>query len=592
MTLQNISFPGMFYLCSQDMGKYWQILKRYKAGLMISPLLVLITVLCEAVQPMFMADIIDNGVMPRDLSVITRTGTYMVLVSIVGLLVNIGNVYISSRIGIGFGTDLRKGLFDKIQELSFFDIDKFSSASLITRLTSDISRIQQVVLMSLRLLLRSPLMMVMAVFFVISINKELAMVLIAAIPVLGICVYLILSKGFPFFLKVQQKVDQLNAVVRENLINIRVVKSFVREDFETEKFVRSSEELRDMVIRASNIIVSIFPVMQLVMNLSILAILWLGGQKVMHGELKVGELISFVNYLAQVLMSLMMLSMIIMSYARASASSKRITEVLDTESSLTDTEEGKRNLHRIRKGEVSFEDVSFRYTGGENDVLQHISFRVRPGETIALVGATGSAKSTLVQLIPRLYDATAGEIRIDGINVKDYNLDELHTQIGMVLQKNELFTGTILDNLRWGKPDATMEEIEEATRAAEAHDFILSFTDGYDTLLGRGGINVSGGQKQRICIARALLRKPKILILDDSTSAVDTETELRIRNNLNALLSDTTVFIITQRINTMQSADRVIVLEDGEINAIGTPDELIEHSTVYQEIYHSQQVLL
>lgn len=559
---------------------------------MISPLLVLITVLCEAVQPMFMADIIDNGVMPRDLSVITRTGTYMVLVSIVGLLVNIGNVYISSRIGIGFGTDLRKTLFDKIQELSFFDIDKFSSASLITRLTSDISRIQQVVLMSLRLLLRSPLMMVMAVFFVISINKELAMVLIAAIPVLGICVYLILSKGFPFFLKVQQKVDQLNAVVRENLINIRVVKSFVREDFETEKFVRSSEELRDMVIRASNIIVSIFPVMQLVMNLSILAILWLGGQKVMHGELKVGELISFVNYLAQVLMSLMMLSMIIMSYARASASSKRITEVLDTESSLTDTKEGLRNEHRIQKGEVSFEDVSFRYTGGENDVLQHISFRVRPGETIALVGATGSAKSTLVQLIPRLYDATAGEIRIDGINVKDYNLDELHTHIGMVLQKNELFTGTILDNLRWGKPDATMEEIEEATRAAEAHDFILSFTDGYNTLLGRGGINVSGGQKQRICIARALLRKPKILILDDSTSAVDTETELRIRNNLNALLRDTTVFIITQRINTMQSADRVIVLEDGEINAIGTPDELIEHSTVYQEIYHSQQVLL
>lgn len=574
------------------MGKYWQILKRYKGGLLISPLLVLITVLCETVQPMFMADIIDNGVMPRDLSVIARTGTYMVLVSIAGLLVNIGNVYISSRIGIGFGTDLRKALFDKIQELSFFDIDKFSSASLITRLTSDISRIQQVVLMSLRLLLRSPLMMVMAVFFVITINKELAMVLIAAIPVLGISVYLILRKGFPFFLKVQQKVDQLNGVVRENLINIRVVKSFVREDFETEKFVRSSEELRDMVIRASNIIVSIFPVMQLVMNLSILAILWLGGQKVMQGELKVGELISFVNYLAQVLMSLMMLSMIIMSYARASASSKRITEVLDTDSSLTDTAEGLRNLHRIRRGEVSFEDVSFRYTGGDNDVLQHISFRVMPGETIALVGATGSAKSTLVQLIPRLYDATKGEIRIDGINVKDYNLDELHTHIGMVLQKNELFTGTILENLRWGKPDATMEEIEEATRAAEAHDFILSFTDGYNTLLGRGGINVSGGQKQRICIARALLRKPKILILDDSTSAVDTETELRIRNNLNALLHDTTVFIITQRINTMQSADRVIVLDDGEINAIGTPDELLESSTVYQEIYHSQQVLL
>ena len=435
-------------------------------------------------------------------------------------------------------------------------------------------------------------MLVMAVFFVVSINKQLALVLIAAIPILGGSVYLILSKGFPYFLKVQQKVDQLNGVVRENLINIRVVKSFVREDFETDKFVKSSEELRDMVIRASNIVVSIFPVMQLVMNLSILSILWLGGQKVMDGELKVGELISFVNYVFQVLMSLMMLSMIIMSYARASASSKRIMEVLDTEPSLTNTREGLQNKHRVEKGEVTFNDVSFRYIGGENDILQHISFRAEPGETIALVGATGSAKSSLVQLIPRLYDVTAGEIRIDNIPIKDYNLDELHQGIGMVLQKNELFTGTIVENLKWGKPDASMEEIEEATRAAEAHDFIQSFTDGYNTLLGRGGINLSGGQKQRICIARALLRKPKILILDDSTSAVDTETELKIRNNLNALLHDTTVFIITQRINTMQSADRVIVLEDGEINAIGTPDELIETSTVYQEIYHSQQVLL
>lgn len=347
-----------------------------------------------------------------------------------------------------------------------------------------------------------------------------------------------------------------------------------------------------MVIRASNIVVSIFPVMQLVMNLSILSILWLGGQKVMDGELKVGELISFVNYVFQVLMSLMMLSMVIMSYSRASASSKRIMEVLDTEPSLTNTREGLQNKHRVEKGEVTFNDVSFRYIGGENDILQHISFRAKPGETIALVGATGSAKSSLVQLIPRLYDVTAGEIRIDNIPIKDYNLDELHQGIGMVLQKNELFTGTIVENLKWGKPDASMEEIEESTRAAEAHDFIQSFTDGYNTLLGRGGINLSGGQKQRICIARALLRKPKILILDDSTSAVDTETELKIRNNLNALLHDTTVFIITQRINTMQSADRVIVLEDGEINAIGTPDELIETSTVYQEIYHSQQVLL
>lgn len=538
---------------------------------------------------MFMADIVDNGVMKQDLSVIVRVGAYMIGMSLLGVAFNVMNVYVSSRTSIGFGTDLRTKLFDKIQKLSFFDIDRFSTGSLITRLTSDISRIQLVVLMSMRLMLRSPLLMLMSVFFVIRINKELALVLLAAIPVMGIFIYLILSKGFPYFIKVQQKVDHLNEVVRENLINIRVVKSFVREDFEERKFTRSSEDLRDMVIRASNIIVTIFPAMQLVMNLSMIAILWVGGGKVMAGELKVGELISFVNYLVQVLMSLMMLSVVTMTFARASASSRRIVDVLDTEPSLENTPVGLRNIYKVGAGDIVFNNVSFRYGGGETDVLRNISFHIPSGETVAVVGATGSAKSSLVQLIPRLYDATSGEVLIDGVSVRDYNLDELHAHIGMVLQKNELFTGTILDNLRWGKPDATMKEIEEATRAAQAHDFIMGFTDGYDTLLGRGGINVSGGQKQRICIARALLRKPKILILDDSTSAVDSETELKIRENLNSLLRDTTVLIITQRIGTMQSANRVIVLEDGEVNAIGTPDELMQTSEVYQEIYHSQQ---
>lgn len=574
------------------MKKYWQILKGYKASLLACPLLVLVSVMCETIQPMYMADIIDNGVMQRDLSVITAVGGKMVLISIVGLIFSIANVYVSSQASIGFGTDLRTKLFGKIQQLSFFDIDRFSTASLITRLTSDISRIQQVIQVSMRLMLRSPLMLVMAVFFVVRINPELAGVLLAAIPVLGFSVFFILRKGFPFFLKVQQKVDQLNEVVRENLINIRVVKSFVREDFEARKFKDKSESLRDTVIHASNIIVAIFPVMQLVMNLSIIAILWMGGQKVMAGELKVGELISFVNYLAQVLMSLMMLSMIIMTYARASASSKRILEVLDTQPSLTDTPEGMRSTRQIEKGEIRFEKVSFRYGGGETDVLRNISFHVRPGETVAVAGATGSAKSSLVQLIPRLYDVSSGEIRIDGIPVQDYNLHELHARIGMVLQKNELFTGTIAENLRWGKPDATQEELEEAARAAEAHEFIRSLPAGYDTQLGRGGVNLSGGQKQRICIARALLRKPKILILDDSTSAVDSETELRIRNNLNAWLHDTTVLIITQRIYTMQSANRVILLDDGEVESIGTPEELLECSEMYREIYHSQQIVI
>ncbi|MFV0537539.1 MAG: ABC transporter ATP-binding protein [Dysgonomonas sp.] len=573
------------------MKLYWQILKKYKYSLLLSPFLVLIYVLCETIQPWFMAKIIDNGVMLKDMSVITEVGIYMIGISILGLVVSIINTYVSSRAAIGFGTDLRSVLFNKIQQLSFAEIDQFNSASLITRLTNDIARIQQVVLMSMRLILRSPLMLVMAVFFVIEINTDLALVLVGVIPVLGISVYLILRKGMPLFVKVQQKLDKLNAVVRENLINIRVVKSFVREDFESKRFKRSSEELRDMVIRASNIVVSIFPVMQLIMNISVIVILWVGGGKVITGNLKVGELISFVNYLMQVLMALMLLSMVIMNIARASASSERILEVLNTNPSLANTAEGLSGRHTITDGEVSFQNVSFRYSGGESDVLKNISFHVRKGETIAVVGATGSAKTSMLQLIPRLYDVTAGEITIDGINVKDYNLEELHAKIGMVLQKNELFSGTIIENLRWGKPDATMEEIIEATKVAQAHDFISSFTDGYDTLLGRGGINVSGGQKQRICIARALLRKPKIMILDDSTSAVDSETELKIRKGMSELLRDTTVFIITQRINTMQSADRVIVLEDGEMDAIGKPSELLDKSEVYKEIYNSQQMV-
>ena len=573
------------------MNKYWQLLKKYRWSLVISPLLVAVAVLCETIQPTLMADIIDNGVMKSDLSVITRIGTYMILLSVVGLGFSILNVYVSSSTSIGFGTDLRTVLFNKIQQLSFAEIDKFSPASLITRLTNDISRIQQIVLMSMRIMLRSPLMLIMSVFFVIKINAELALTLIAAIPILGISVYLLLRKGFPYFLKVQQKVDQLNEIVRENLINIRVVKSFVREKYETKKFIRSSEELRDMVIHASDIIVTMFPVMQLVMNFSIIAILWVGGRKVISGQLQVGELISFVNYLAQVLMSLMMLSMIIMTLARASASSKRILEVLDTWPSLVNTPEGLLDKYKIQRGEVTFRNVSFRYGDAENDVLRKINFHITPGETVAIVGATGSAKSSLVQLIPRLYDVTGGEIRIDNIPVKDYNLKELHARIGMVLQKNELFTGTIIDNLRWGKPDASIREIEEATRIAKAHDFILSFPDGYNTLLGRGGVNLSGGQKQRLCIARALLRQPKILILDDSTSSVDTETELQIRNNLQTFLQNTTVLIITQRISTMQSANRVMVLEDGEIEAMGAPGELLATSKIYQEIYNSQQII-
>lgn len=574
------------------MKKYWQIIKGYKTSLLLSPLLVLIMVLCETAQPMFMAKIVDNGVMLGDLSYIIRIGIYMVLISLLSLVVSIGNIYVSSYTSVGFGTDLRTALFNRIQQFSFSDIDLFSPASLITRLTNDITKIQMVILMSLRMLLRSPLMLIMALFFVLRINRDLGWILAVSIPVLSISLYIILRSAFPYFVIVQQKLDQLNEVVRENLTNIRLVKSFVREDFEVDKFERSSGELRDIVIRASNIVITAFPILQLVMNFSILAVLWFGGRKVINSQLQVGELISVVNYLAQILFSLMMLSMIIMTAARASASSERVLEVLNKEPSLTNTPEGVLNKYRVHKGEVIFQQVDFRYQDGETDVLHEINFSAYPGETIAVVGATGSAKTSLVQLIPRLYDVTGGQILIDGIDVRDYNLEELHEGVGVVLQKNVLFSGTIAENLRWGKEDATPEEMEEAARAAEAHDFIISLSDGYDTLLERGGSNLSGGQKQRICIARALLRKPKVLILDDSTSAVDTETELKIRTNLNRMLEDTTVFIITQRLNTMQSADRVMILDDGQIIAMGSPDELMETSEVYREIYNSQQLTL
>jgi ATP-binding cassette subfamily B protein len=572
------------------MKKYWQILKKYKAGLILCPILVLIFVICETMLPMLMARVVDDGIIPKDMSVVTSVGLEMLLISLVGLVANITNVYFSTKVGIGFSTDLRRELFSHIQQFSFFEIDTFNSSSLITRLTGDITRLQTLVMMSLRLLLRSPMMVILALVFVIRVNPDLAWVVGASIPVLAVPVYVILTKGFPLFVLVQEKVDKLNSVVRENLINIRVVKSFVREDFEKKKFRRSAEELQEAAIRASNMAVTIFPMMQLVMNVSVALILWLGGHQVVAGSLKVGELISVVNYLIQILVSLMILSFIFVMFVRASASSKRILEVLDTDPSLKNTETGLQHTHQIELGEIKMNLVSFRYKGSENDVLKSLNLHIRQGELIALVGATGAGKSSMLQLIPRLYDVTEGEVLIDGVDVKDYHLDELHSKIGMVLQNNELFAGTIEDNLRWGNPNASDQEIRWAAKMAQADEFIESFENGYLSILGRGGINVSGGQKQRICIARALLLHPKILILDDSTSAVDTKTEREIMKNIRQTMKGTTVLMVTQRVANMHAADRIIVLEDGHIEDIGTHDELLQRSEIYLEIFQSQQM--
>ena len=572
---------------------YWQILKKYTSSLILCPLLVLIFVICETTMPTLMAKIVDEGVMQKDLQVVTRIGLYMLAISAVGLLANIANIYISSRASVGFGTDLRSKLFGKVQEFSFSEIDKFNPASLITRLTGDITRIQQVLQISLRLLLRAPLMMAMALFFVIRIDSRLALIVAAVIPILAIGTYIIMKRGLPLFLKVQQKIDKLNSVVRENLINIRVVKSFTREESEIGKFSKSNEELRDTSIRASNVVIIYFPLMQSIMNLSLIVILWVGGHKIASEELMIGELISLINYLMQIMMSLMILSMVIVSFARAAASSQRIVEVLETDPSVKDEPERypmALHNHSSEKNKILFRNVHFRYPQGDEDILQDISLSIPKGSIVAIAGATGSGKSSLVQLIPRLYDITKGEISIDGHDIRSYPLDELHKMVGMVLQKNELFSGTIEENLRWGKEDATTEEIEKAAEIAQAHNFITSFKDGYKTILGRGGINVSGGQKQRICIARALLRQPEILILDDSTSAVDINTEMEILDGLRANLKGTTILIVTQRISTMERADTIVILEDGKIEAIGNPKEIKERSPIYKEICSSQQL--
>lgn len=570
---------------------YWSILKKYWKYLIGSPLLILLFVLCETVQPYLMAKIIDQGVMPKDLQVITSVGLSMIGISLVGLVANLLNVYLSSCVSIRFSTDLRAKLFSKIQEFSFEDIDRFKTASLVTRLTNDISKIQHLVMLSMRIFLRAPLMLIMASFFVFRINPELSVIIAVAIPVLGVAMYFLLKKAFPFFMRIQQKIDRLNNVVRENLINMRMVKSFAREDYEQAKFDRSNEELKDTVIKASNLLVYVYPMVLLVMNVSVVAVLWLGNGQIHAGRMKVGELISFVNYFVQILTSLMMFSVTIMAYARAAASSRRIKEVMDTVPSLNDHPAASKFDDWAEKGQVCLSRVCFKHPHAKNDVLKNIDLMINGGEKIAVVGATGSGKSSLLHLILRLYEVSSGEILVDGVNVKEYPREELHRKIGMVLQVNELFTGTIADNLRWGNLNATQEEMEEAARIAEAHGFIMGFTQGYDTLLGRGGINLSGGQKQRICLARALLRSPKILILDDSTSAVDTETEKAILDNLKKALPNTTLIIVTQRVHLMQSADRVVVLDDGELKAEGTSDELLRSSVLYREIYQSQSLV-
>jgi ATP-binding cassette subfamily B multidrug efflux pump len=573
------------------MRKYFPFFVKYKKGLILAPLLVIADVICEIVQPYLMSDIVDQGIRQKSLHYILQTGGIMVILSLLAIVANIGNIYYSSHASVGFAAELRKNLFNKIQQFSFSNLDKFSSASLVTRITNDVNILQDVIMMSLRMLIRGPLMMVFAVVIAIRIDTGLASIIAIAIPVLAVCIFFILRSGLPYFEKMQKKLDRLNAVVQENLVNIRVVKSFVREEFEMKKFGVTNDELREMSIRASGLVVMILPVMQLIMNLSIVAIVWFGGNKIIAGHFQVGQLMSFITYITQILMSLMMLSMLIMTFSRAEASSIRILEVLNTTVDIVDSSDALEKNYMIQKGKVVFDNVSFKYhPDGKEFVLKNINLTVQPGQTIALIGATGSSKSTLVELIPRLYDVSEGSIMIDDIDIREYKLKTLRSRVNLVLQKNVVFTGTIMENIKWGDPKATDEAVFAAAQDAQAHDFIMSFPNQYETVLGQGGVNVSGGQKQRLCLARAILGKPVVLILDDSTSAVDTATDAKIRESFKKHLPDTTIFIIAQRVSSIQSADNIVILDDGKIIGSGNHVELLKSSRVYQEIYHSQQL--
>ena len=479
-------------------------------------------------------------------------------------------------------------MFDKVQDFSFSNIDRFSTGSLVTRLTNDITQIMNITRMGLIMAVRSPGMLIGGVIMTVSINPGIASVLFVVIPVLAIAIFLLMRTAMPRFEAMQKRLDDLNSVTQENITNVRVIKSFVRNAHENEKFQNASGELRNTALSALRIVVCTMPVMTIAMNAATLMVLWIGGSSVINGGIQVGALSAIVQYTIQILGSLMMVSMFIIGSTRALASFKRISEVLDTVPDLSDEGAHSRDKH-ISTGRIEFRNVSFKYyKSREDNVLDNISFTAEPGKVLGIIGSTGSGKSSLVQLIPRLYDATSGEVLIDGVNVKDYSLYNLRESVAMVLQKNVLFSGTIKDNLRWGDADATDEELRSAARAAQADGFVTSFTDGYNMELGQGGVNVSGGQKQRLCIARALLKKPKILILDDSTSAVDTATEAQIRHTFTTTLKDTTKIIIAQRISSVVDADKIIVLNDGRIVGEGTHDELIKSNGEYREIYYSQ----
>mgnify|MGYP000352241394 CR=1 FL=1 len=567
--------------------RYKSYILPYKSAFILGPLMMVTEVLGEILLPKFMSMIINHGVAQKDGGYILKMGLVMAITSFLMAAGGILGAYFAAKASISFTSDLRRDLFARVQQFSFKNIDTFSTGSLVTRLTNDIQQVQNLIMMGLRMMLRAPGMFLGALVMAFWMNAELAAVILVVIPLLTAAIVWILRTAYPRFTAMQKALDTLNSGIQEVLTNVRVVKSFVREDYEEKRFADTNRELKEAGLRALKIVIATMPVMMFAMNVTTLAVVWFGGNLIIGGRMAVGDLTAFTTYIVQILMSLMMLSMVFLQSSRAMASIRRIDEVLDEPIDLSD-ENASQKDRKVEKGRVEFKDVSFSYRDGGEPVLSHISLTAEPGETIGILGATGSGKTSLVQLIPRLYDVTEGSVRVDGIDVREYSLKNLRDGVGMVLQKNVLFSGTIEENLRWGDETATEEEVRRAAVYAQADSFVNSFAEGYKTEMGQGGVNVSGGQKQRLCIARALLKKPKILILDDSTSAVDTATEAAIRTAFREDLKDTTKFIIAQRLSSLEYADRILVLEDGRIIGEGTQEKLLASCEAYREIYETQ----
>ncbi len=577
--------------CESRLKRWFKYIKPYLLFFILGPLCMIIEVVGEVVMPRLMASVIDSA----NAGTLTQASSLLTMAEMIGVAVlmmagGIGGAWFAAKASVNFAADLRSDIYGRIQAFSFTNIDKFSTGSLVTRLTNDVTQMQTMINMMMRMLLRAPGMMIGALIMAFSISPRLSIVFCVAVPVMIVSVSFIIKTGFPRFAKVQEAVDGLNSTVQENVTNVRVVKSFVREDYETKKFRTASGNLKKSAISAMNVMIFMEPVMTVIMNATLIAVIIFGGRIVLanDGGLTVGELSSFLTYVSQILFSLMMVTFMLMFSSRALASARRIAEVLDEKSEISDAEAQEKDK-KVTDGTIEFKHVSFRYFKNSEDlVLDDVSLTIPDGATVGIIGSTGSGKTTLVSMVPRLYDVDAGEVLVGGVNVKDYSLVNLRDGIGMVLQMNTLFSGTIAENLRWGDENASDEEMVKYADFAQADKFIKTFSDGYNTELEQGGKNVSGGQKQRLCIARALLKKPKILILDDSTSAVDTATEAMIRKAFREELQGSTKIIIAQRIGSVMDADMIVVMNEGKITGVGTHAELLESNLEYREIYESQ----